>query len=281
MSIRFFSNVFFIVSGIFLAAFGIESFLIPNQYLDGGVTGVSMLVSRLTGVDLYLLLLPLNIPFLFFGWKSFGREFVLRCLFSIIGLSLVLFFFNFPVLSNDKVLGAVFGGILLGSGIGFAIRGESVLDGTEIAAIFFSRKTFFTIGGIILVFNSVLFLTSGFIFGVDTALYSVLTYIFASKSANFIIRGIEEYSSVMVISQKNEAIKNYLLNELGVGITVYKGETGVTSAEQDIVFCVVTRFEVPKIRSAVEKIDSNAFIIVHAIDDVQGGLVKTKFKRVR
>lgn len=268
-------------AGVFAAAFGIAGFLIPNGFLDGGVTGISMLLSRLTGKGIFWYLLPVNLPFVFLGWKRFGFRFVLQCLLAIVALSLVLWLVPFPCWTKDKILGAVFGGILLGAGIGFAVQGGAVLDGTEIAAILISRRIGISIGGVILLFNLLLFSVAGFVFGPETAMYSILTYLVASKSANFIIHGIEEYVSITIISAESEPIKRALLDELEIGMTVYNGRTGYSNKEQEILLCVTTRYDVPRIRRLVATIDEKAFLVVHPIENAWGGLVRMKILRKR
>jgi len=267
--------------GGLLAAVGINGFLIPCKFFDGGVTGLSMLGASLSTVPLYAFILIVNIPFLAVGWKRFGHQFIIKCLLSIVYFSLLVKFIHLPMLAHDKILCAVFGGILLGAGIGFAVNGGSVLDGTEIAAIMLCKKFGVTIGSVILAFNVVIFSFVALAHGYEIALYSVLTYIFASKSANFLIHGLEDFIGVSVVSKHSDKIRKALIDELGVGATVYDGRTGLENIKQEILFCVITRYDVQRVKTMISEIDEKAFLIMHPVDNVQGGLVKTKLRKKR
>jgi uncharacterized membrane-anchored protein YitT (DUF2179 family) len=273
-------NFALIVGGIFSAAFGLKGFLLSSRFIDGGVTGVSMLLSDIFHAPLSILILVINLPFIAIGYRQIGRAFAIKSVLSIAGLSLVLAFVKFPDVTPDKLLTAVFGGFFIGAGIGMAIRGGAVLDGTEIAALLVSRTSnLLNVGDVILILNIFIFLTAAFFLGVDSALYSILTYAAASKTIDFLLHGIEEYRGVTIISVKSQEIKNAIINQLHRGVTVYKstggvGSTGVTEAEREILYCVVTRLEISRIKNAVTEIDPSAFIAMHALSDVHGGLVK-------
>jgi uncharacterized membrane-anchored protein YitT (DUF2179 family) len=269
-----------IVSGIFSAAFGLKGFLLSSHFIDGGVTGVSMLLSAVLKFPLSILILIINIPFIAVGLRQIGIKFAIRSALAIGGLSLCLAFVKFPDVTPDKLLTAVFGGFFIGAGIGLAIRGGAVLDGTEIAALLISKKSnLLRVGDVILILNIFIFLAAAFFLGVESALYSILTYAAASKTIDFIIHGIEEYTAITIISTKGEEIKEAITGGLNRGVTVYKGgggmgSKGVRDLEQSILYCVVTRLEIGKVKDVVNDIDPAAFVTTHALSDVKGGLIK-------
>ena len=273
-------NFGLIVGGIFSAAFGLKGFLLSSRFIDGGVTGVSMLLSNIFHAPLSILILVINLPFVAIGYRQIGRAFAIKSILSIAGLSLVLAFVKFPDVTPDKLLTAVFGGFFIGAGIGMAIRGGAVLDGTEIAALLVSRTSnLLNVGDVILILNIFIFLTAAFFLGVDSALYSILTYAAASKTIDFLLHGIEEYRGVTIVSVKSQQVKEAIINQLQRGVTVYKstggvGSTGRTEEEREILYCVVTRLEISRIKNAVTEIDPVAFIAIQALSDVHGGLVK-------
>jgi uncharacterized membrane-anchored protein YitT (DUF2179 family) len=268
-------NAALIALGIFSAAFGLKGFLLSSRFIDGGVTGVSMLVADVTGLPLSVLLLVINLPFLALGYKQIGRAFALRGALAIAGLSLCLSLVHFPDVTPDKLLTAVFGGLFIGAGIGLSIRGGAVLDGTEVAALLVSkRSSLLRVGDVILVFNVLIFSAAAFLLGVESALYSVLTYFAASKTVDFLLHGIEEYTAVVIVSKLSEEIRRALIEDLGRGVTVYEGRRGRSDAEQDILFCVVTRLEIGRVKSLVRDFDPSAFVVVHQLSDVSGGRIK-------
>lgn len=274
-------GIVFILIGIFSAAFGLKSFLLPNGLIDGGATGISLLISRLTHLPLPIIIIVINVPFILLGYKQIGNAFTIRTVLAILGLALCLAVVQYPQVTNDRLLVAVFGGFFLGAGIGFAIRGGGVLDGTEVLAIFVSRKTGLTIGDIILVVNIVIFASAVYFLEFDTALYSMLTYLSASKTVDFLIEGIEEYMGVTIISHKNAEIKQMIIEKMGRGVTIYKstggyGKRGASTLESEIVFTVVTRLEITRLRSEIEKIDDDAFVVMHSIKDTKGGMIKKR-----
>lgn len=263
-------NILSVLLGIFLATLGIKGFLLPNHFIDGGVTGTSMLISDIFNVELPIIILLINTPFVLMGSRKISFNFAARSALAILGLSLTLHFFTFPIITNDKVLSAIFGGISLGAGIGFAFRGGAVLDGTEILAILLSKRFRLKVGDIILVFNSVIFSISSFFLGIEISLYSVLTYMAASKAINYLVFGFE-LLGVHIISNTPIKIKNSLVTELGVGVTIYSGKGGLTNRKQEILFCVCSRLDVDKVKSLVTKLDKSAFITIHKITDAYGG----------
>ncbi|MBC7743952.1 MAG: YitT family protein [Flavobacterium sp.] len=274
-------NILLVFLAVMLAAFGLKGFLIPNHFIDGGVTGISLLTSQLTGIPVSVWLILFNIPFIILGIRQINRGFALNTALAIISLALVLLLIDFPVITNDKLLISIFGGFFLGSGIGLAIRGGCVIDGTEILAVYINRKSFLSIGDIILLINVMIFLIAAFILNIETALYSILTYLSASKTVDFIIQGIEEYTGVTIISNKSNAIRQVIMEKLGRGVTIYKGERGMgespmKSKEIDIIFTVVTRLEVSKLKTEIELIDHKAFIVMNAINETKGGIIKKR-----
>ena len=270
-------NAAFIAAGIVSAAMGIKGFLQSSGFIDGGVTGVSMLVSRVTSWPLAALLPAINLPFVAVGLYQMGVAFAVRSAIGIAGLAGVLAFVPFPDVTPDLVLTAVFGGFFLGAGIGFAIRGGAVLDGTEIAALLISRRgDLLRVGDIILGFNAVLFLSAIALLGVEPALYSILTYLAAARTLDFVIHGIDEYTAVTVVSDHNAQIRQRIMHALGRGVTLFRGYGGLSGRERDILYCVVTRLEIGKVKAIVREIDPEAFIVYHALAGAEGGVVKTR-----
>ena len=271
----------FIIIGIFSAGFGLKSFLLPNNFIDGGATGISLLLSRLLHLPLPAIILLINIPFILLGYKQIGRIFTIRTVLAITGLAICLAIVEYPPITHDKLLVAVFGGFFLGAGIGFAIRGGGVLDGTEVLAIYISRKVRSTIGDVILMVNILIFLSAVYLLGIEIALYSMLTYLSASKTVDFLIEGIEEYTGVTIISRKHVEIREMITEKLGRGVTVYKGmggygKKGYVTNDMEILFTVVTRLEISRLRSEVELIDDDAFVVMHSIKDTKGGMIKKR-----
>lgn len=266
--------------GVFSAAFGLESFLLPNSFIDGGVTGISLLTSELTSISLSVLIVLINIPFVLMGFKVVNKIFAIKTAISIIGLAICISTIHFPELTHDKLLVAVFGGFFLGAGIGLSIRGGSVLDGTEILAIFLSKKLRTRVGDFILIFNVVVFSAAAYFLSIEAALYSIITYLVATKTLDFVIEGIEEYIGVTIISHKNQEICQMIIHDLGRGITIYKGKGGYGKkgkiAEIDIIYSVITRLELNKLNLEIEKIDPDAFVVTNSVKDTKGGIIKKR-----
>ncbi len=274
-------NSFLILLGILSAGFGLKSFLLPNSFIDGGVTGISLLASAITDISLPIFIIVLNIPFIILGYTQVGKNFVIKTSLAIIGLAVCVAFVQYPVLTQDKLLVAVFGGFFLGAGIGLAVRGGCVLDGTEVMALYLSKKTGLTIGDIILIFNIVIFGFAAWFLTIETALYSILIYLAASKTVDFIIEGVEEYTGVTIISAHSNEIRIMITETLGRGVTVYKGtrgygKTGHKLGEIDIIYTVITRLEIARLTSEMEKIDPQAFIVMNSIKDTRGGMIKKR-----
>jgi len=277
---RHLKDFILIVLGIFSAAFGFKGFLLTNHFIDGGATGISLLISALTGIPLYVLIIIINIPFIILGYKILGKAFAFKTIAAICGLALVVAQVTFPNVTNDNLLVAIFGGFFLGAGIGLTVRGGAVIDGTEVLAIYLSRKFGTTIGDIIIVINVIIFSIAAYFLSVEIALYSMITYLSASKTLDFLIDGIEEFMGVTIISNFSTEIKLALIQNLRHGVTTYKGQSGYgtrgDSEAVDIIYTVVTRLELNKLKAEVGKIDENAFIIISSVKDVKGGMISKK-----
>ncbi len=273
-------DFFLITIGIFLAAFGFKGFLLTNHFIDGGATGISLLISALTDVPLHYLIIVVNAPFILLAYSIMGRKFAIKTVLAISGLAICLATVTFPNVTNDNLLVSVFGGFFLGAGIGFAVRGGAVIDGTEVLAIFLSRKIGATVGDVIIVINITIFSAAAYLLGVEIALYSMITYIAASKTLDFIIEGIEEYIGVTIVSPHSNEIKKMIIHDIGRGVTLYKGERGFgktgESQEMDIVYSVITRLDINKLNTEVQKIDPNAFVVMHSVKDIKGGMIKRR-----
>ena len=270
-------NILLILAGIFSAGMGLKGFLLSSRFIDGGVTGISMLLADVLGFPLSIWILVINLPFVAVGYRQIGRKFALKSALAIAGLSVCLTFVKYPDVTPDKVLTAVFGGFFIGAGIGLAIRGGAVLDGTEIAALLVSKTShLLRVGDVILILNIFIFLAAAFFLGIESALYSILTYFAASKTIDFILHGIEEYTGITIVSSQSEGIRAAILNDMGRGVTIYKGRGGFSDSEQDILYCVVTRLEIAKVRKIVDERDDSAFIVIQSISDAGGGVMKRR-----
>lgn len=278
--LRLLKDVFLITAGIFSAAFGFKGFLLTNHFIDGGATGISLLISALTKIPLYILLIGVNVPFILLGYKVVNRTFAIKTAMAISGLALVVATVHFPNITNDNLLVAIFGGFFLGAGIGLAVRGGAVIDGTEVLAIFLSRKLGTTIGDIIILINIIIFSTAAYFLSIEIAMYSLITYLAASKTLDFIIEGIEEYTGVTIISSHNKEISQMLINTIGRGFTVYNGKRGFgkkgEATDVDIIYTVVTRLELSKLNTEIQKIDPFAFVVMSTVKDTKGGMIKKR-----
>ena len=268
-------NALLIGLGILSAAMGLHGFLLSSNFIDGGVTGISMLASKVTGIPLSIWIPVVNLPFVALGYRQIGAAFALRSAAAIGGLALVLATIHFPDVTPDLVLTSVFGGFFIGAGIGLAIRGGAVLDGTEIAALLISKRShLLKVGDVILLFNVALFLAAMSLLGVEPALYSILTYVAAARTLDFVVNGIEEYTALTIVSGASGAIAAHIMADLGRGVTLYRGRGGLSFADQEILYCVVTRLEIGKVKALVRRFDINAFVTSHPLTGVDGGTVK-------
>ena len=277
----FLRDIVLISLGIGCAGFGLKGFLLANDFIDGGATGISLLIGELSGISLSVLLLLVNLPFLILGLKVIGRNFTIKAVMAIIGLAIVVEFVPYPVITTDKLLIAIFGGFFLGSGIGLSIRGGAVIDGTEVLAIALSRQFGVTIGDIILVVNVIIFSFAAYMINIETALYAMLTYLAASKTVDFLLEGIEEYTGVTIVSIKALEIKEMISHTLNYGVTVYKGERGFGKSgekhyDMNILYTVLTRLEINKLKKEVQRIDPNAFMVMNSVKDTMGGMTKKR-----
>jgi uncharacterized membrane-anchored protein YitT (DUF2179 family) len=278
---RYLKDTLFILSGVLMASIGLKGFILPNSFLDGGAMGVSLLIEMLTDIELSFLIILVNLPFIFMGAKQISIEFAIKSTLAILVLAVLVHFITLPDITSDKLLISIFGGFFLGGGIGLTIRGGGVIDGTEVLAITVSRKSSLTVGDFIAVFNILLFCVAIFLVGIETAMYSMLTYLSASKTIDFVINGIEEYIGVIIVSEKGEEIKQHITKNLRRGVTAYKSDKGFGSRgefgeEGKVLFCVVTRLEVTALLLEIEKIDTTAFVVQHAIKDTKGGMIKKR-----
>jgi len=268
-------NAALILAGIASAGFGLKGFLLSSHFIDGGVTGVSMLLGQVLGIPLSIVLPIINVPFVIVGYAHMGRAFAVRSALGIAGLAVALAVVPYPDVTPDLLLTAVFGGFFLGAGIGLAVRGAAVLDGTEIAALLISKRSHvLNVGEVILLFNVFLFVVAMSVLGVEKALYSILTYLAAARTLNFVIYGIEEYTAITIISPEHALIRERIIGQLDRGVTIYKGHGGLSGQEQEILYCVVTRLEIGRVKQIAQEIDPRAFIVSHPLANVEGGVVK-------
>ncbi len=269
-----------ILLAILSAGMGIKGYLLSSQFIDGGVTGISMLLNNILGWPLSVLIPLINIPFIILAYYQMGLKVAIKSSLAILGLALCLVFMPYPDVTSDKLLTAIFGGFFIGLGIGLAIRGEAVLDGTEIAALLVSKSSaVLKVADVILILNVVIFSAAAIFLGVEPASYSILTYFAASKTIDFLLHGLEEFTGVTIVSKSSEEVRNAIIHQLGRGVTIYSGKggygkSGESAQEQDIIFTVVTRLELGKLQTLIKNIDEEAFIIQHSISDMQGGLIK-------
>ncbi|WP_339611534.1 YitT family protein [uncultured Planktosalinus sp.] len=266
--------------GIFFAVVGLQGFLIPNNFLDGGVTGVSILLLGISSLHISIHLIIFNLPFVIIGFKKIGYTFGIHAIIAILLLAAGMYFIEINVFTQDKVLIALFGGFFIGLGIGFVIKGGGVIDGLEVIAQYTEKKSAFTSAEIILALNIIIILGAAYRFGIETGMYSILVYYTAMKTTNYIVDGFEEFTTIHVISKDAVAIQSLIVKELGKGITVFKGERGYLPGTYEkkeicnIVMTVVTRLEIHRLKKAVLKVDPHAFIYVNSIKEVKGGVFK-------
>lgn len=275
-------DTIYILLGILFSAFAMKSFLVPNHFLDGGVTGISLLGHEVFHWNLGLLLILTNLPFIIMGAYQISKGFAIKTAIAVVGLAIALQYIEFPTVTSDNLLVSMFGGFFLGLGIGLAMRGGCAIDGLEVLALYTLKKTSFTITEVIMAMNIIIFLSAGLHFGLETALYAMLTYYIAMRTIDYVIEGMEAYTGVTIISGKSEEVKEALVLRMGRGITIYKGERGFmkdsyeVSHECDIVFTVITRLEVRKLKNVVHQIDPRAFVFTHTIKETAGGVLKRK-----
>lgn len=274
-------EVMFIVIGVFSAGFGLKGFLLPNKFIDGGATGLSLLIQVISDTSLGILLIIVNLPFILLGAKTISKRFALKSILAIIALAIVVHSVPYPIVTSDKLLIAVFGGFFLGLGIGMAMRGGGVIDGTEVLAIYLSRKWHLTVGDVLLLINLLIFSAGAYLLEIETALYAILTYLAAAKTVDFVVDGVEEYIGVTIVSEKYEAIRLMLTNKMGRACTIYQGRRGYSKYGEDrvateIIYTVVTRLELARLSTEIDKIDKKAFVVMDLVKDLKGGMIKKK-----
>lgn len=278
--VHFIKDFTFIILGVFSAGFGLKGFLLPNHFIDGGATGISLLLENITRIELSYLLILVNLPFIILGIKTFNLKFALKSIAAIALLAVVVHNVNYPIITEDKLLIAIFGGFFLGLGIGLAMRGGSVIDGTEVLSIFISRKLPATVGDVLFVINLIIFSFGAYILSIEIALYAILTYLAAAKTVDFVIDGVEEYVGVTIISEKHDEIRLMIIQKLRRACTIYAGKGGFgktgKSFEKDIIYTVVTRLELARLDTEIDKIDKHAFIVMGQVKDLKGGMIKRK-----
>jgi uncharacterized membrane-anchored protein YitT (DUF2179 family) len=276
------NNLLLIIFGTGLAVLAMKGFMIPNKFMDGGITGISILLHEIFHINISFLVIILNVLFIYLGYKRIGKTFAVQTSLAVLLLSIGLLFVEITPITHDKLLIAIFGGILIGTGVGLVIRGGGVIDGAEVIAVFTGRKTGFSNSEIILLINTIIFAVAALQFGIETAMYSIITYFTATRAINYVVDGIEEFTAMNIISSQPDEIKNYLVNEIGKGITVYKGERGYlpgsfeVKTQTDIIVTIVTRLEIKQIHEALILIDPKAFIYVQSIKEAAGGILKHK-----
>ncbi|TDQ17116.1 uncharacterized membrane-anchored protein YitT (DUF2179 family) [Algoriphagus boseongensis] len=269
-----------ILLGVICASIALEAFMLPNKFLDGGVTGIAIIVNLNYDVNLNLLLVLINLPFFFVAWKKIGKTFTVQSAFSVFLLTLVLHFLDVPAVTEDKVLIAVFGGVLMGVGIGLIIRGGGLIDGFEVITALFQKNSALSASEITIFLNSLIMLFAAWFFGIEAAMYSILTYFTAIKMTDYVVEGFEEYTALTIISKEDEKVKELIVKEFGKAISVYKGERGYLPETFhihhpcDIIMTVVTRLEVHRMKLAIQQIDPKAFFYVQTIKEVKGGIIK-------
>ena len=261
--------------GSIIAAYSLESFLIPNTILDGGITGISIILSRVTKLPLSILVILCNIPFIFVGFKNLGKGFLIRTLYSMTLFSIMLHLFEkVPAFTDEILLATVFGGTILGIGVGLVIRFGGCVDGTESVAIVISKKTNLSVGQIVLLFNLMIYTIAGFMFGFDRAMYSLLTYFITFKIIDFVSEGLEQAKAAMIITEKGTSLSKEIYKRLGRTTTTIRGK-GLISGEKEVLYCVLTRIEVYELRKIVESMDKSAFVTIQEVSDIIGTHIKS------
>ncbi|MFN0276285.1 MAG: YitT family protein [Chitinophagales bacterium] len=275
-------NILQILLGVGLAVLAMKGFMIPNKFLDGGITGISILLHEIFHINISILVIVLNSVFVYLGYIKIGKTFAVQTCFAVATLSLGLLYVEIQPITSDKLLIAAFGGILIGTGVGLVIRGGGVIDGSEVVAVFTKRRTGLSNSEIIMMLNTIIFAVAAIQFGIETAMYSIITYFCATRATDYVVDGIEEYTAMNIVSSKQEEVKNLLVNELGKGITVYKGERGYlpgsfdVKSDCEIIVTIITRLEIKQIEDALRELDPKAFIFINSIKEASGGILKSK-----
>jgi len=275
-------NLLQIFVGSAMAVFAMKGFMIPNQFMDGGVTGISILLHEISHINISFFIVAFNVPFIYLGYKRIGKTFAIQTTLAMTLLAAGLMFSDIKPFTTDPLLIAIFGGILIGTGVGLVIRSGGVLDGAEVIAVFTKRRTGFSNSEIIMLFNTFIFAGAAFHFGLETAMYSLITYYSATRATDYVVDGIEQYTSIHIISAHHDKVKDFLVNDLGKGITVYKGQRGYLpgsfSIKEDceIIVTIVTRLEINQIQESISEIDPKAFMYIQSVKEAAGGILKEK-----
>ena len=268
---------FLLLLGSLIYTTGLEIFLVPNNIIDGGVVGISIMASHLTGAPFGVFMILLNLPFLYMGYKQIGKSFAISTVVSIVAISVLSVYFEpIPSITGDYFLAAIFGGIITGAGVGLIIRHGGSLDGTEIVAIIIDKKTTFSVGEVVMFFNLFILGAAGFVFGWDKAMYSLVAYFVISKMIDVVIKGLDESYAVMIVSDENEEIADALMHRLGRGVTFLHGQGAYTGDAKKVLYCVVTRLEVGKLKDIALEKDETAFVTINPVHDIVGGRFKKK-----
>ena len=268
-------RMLFITLGALIAAFALEAFLLPNSIIDGGVIGISMMVSHITKWNLGLIIFILNLPFLFLALQKMGKMFVFNVLFGVTMLSIFVNLIHFHI-TDDNLLATVFGGMILGAGVGIILKNEGALDGTEILSIRLAKKFGFSVGEVIMFFNVFIYTAAGFLYGWDSAMLSILTYFIAHKVIDIVQEGMDSSKSALIISQHPKEIGDAIIKELDISVTYQKGKGGYSGQEKTIIYCVINRLEVTKMKKLIHSIDPEAFLVIQEVHEVEGVRIKKK-----
>ncbi len=267
---------FYIAFGAGLAAVALELFLIPNSVIDGGIIGISLIMNYLTDIPFGILILVFNLPFVFFGYKHIGKNFFISSTFAIVFLAII----EFPLKAvgpfvTDPLLATAFGGLILGAGVGIVIRNGGALDGTEILGILLTRKIPYSVGEFVMFLNIFIFGWAGFVLGPEKAMYSILTYYIASKAIDAVIQGFDETKAAIIVSDEYEEMAAAISHRLGRSVTKLHGRGGYSDDEKDVIYVVVTRLELTKLKQIVHDIDPSAFTTIMDTQETHGSRFKS------
>lgn len=279
--LRKFLSFLMITIGSVIAAFALETFLIPNTILDGGVTGISIIVSKLSSIPLSYLIVILNIPFIYIGYRNLGKSFLIRTIYGIVLFSIMLEVFgSFEPVTDEVLLATIFGGALLGIGVGLIIRFGGCIDGTESVAIVISKKTNMSVGQVVMIFNVIIYGVAGIVFGLDRAMYSLLTYVITFNVIDFVSEGLEQTKAALIVTDKSACLSKEIYKRLGRTTTFLEGK-GLLSGEKAVLYCVLTRIEVYELRKIVEEMDDSAFVTILEVSDIIGNHIKSNDKKLK
>ncbi|MCM1338215.1 MAG: YitT family protein [Muribaculaceae bacterium] len=278
--LKLIKNLIFMTFGAIIAGFALEAFLVPHEVIDGGIIGISMILSHVSKFNLGLLIILLNLPFILLAFKKMGALFVILTAYANIILALSLNFFHSYKVTDDILLSTVFGGIVLGTGVGLILKNEASLDGTEILSLLVSKKFGFSVGEFIMGINLFIYLVAGKVFGWESAMYSILTYFIASRVIDVVMEGLNSSKSVRIISDNTRAIGQALIEKLDISVTYLKGVGGYSGLEKDIIYCVISRLELPKMIEITKEIDPNAFVSVVDVHETYGGRFRKKVDKI-